>query len=221
MVKTTFLRIFLGIFVILSLLSLMATSKVPSNAMISNDYHISFNQSSLSMNLTLSMKQGEIIEYNISITNLNTSLTIVIEIHNPAGRLWGMFLEERTQYTIAKQNNVFSSFQLLVNHVSNYTVVHVNRTIGEYTLAFHNSHMHVEPEPETHFTCLIINGLHGSPINYGISTSPSATGHNHNAGGSSKSINYPVVESILLLAVIGRCLVVYRQNRQNNSFMHF
>ncbi|OLS22830.1 MAG: hypothetical protein HeimC3_27730 [Candidatus Heimdallarchaeota archaeon LC_3] len=120
------------------------------------DYRVQFNPEDVLMNTTLMMTRGNIIEKNITITDENKTLTLVTEILRQTGRLWGLYIENSSFYYNAKETQNYAGFEKLMDHVSNYTVKHVTKIPGDYVLAFHDSHLH--EEPDTHFNTLVLRG---------------------------------------------------------------
>ncbi|MHA1990915.1 MAG: hypothetical protein ACW981_08230 [Candidatus Hodarchaeales archaeon] len=126
----------------------------------SHEYGVMFNPEDVLMNITQTMVRNDTLEYDITINEGNSSLTLVTEILHHTGRLWGVYIENSSLYYQYKEANDFKNLDFkLMDHVSNYTVKHVTKSPGSYVLALHNSHMHTEPD--THFNLLVLNGTLG------------------------------------------------------------
>jgi hypothetical protein len=137
-----------------------------------NHYQVPFTKNDISMELSLSMKNGDIKEFNVSITPENASMTIIIEVTPNSGSLWGVYLENHSHYYSVKNTTIDPTYfcssgvrlycTKIVDHVTYYTVKHITRPISaEYTLAIYNTHAH--EEPDTKFTFIILKGFLGTP----------------------------------------------------------
>ena len=137
------------------------TLQVNANSNISpnQNYRVQFDSEDVLLNTTQMMTRGDIVEINITITGNNTTLTLITEILNNSGRLWGLYIENASYYYSSKETEHYAGFVKLMDHVSNYTVKHVIKTPGDYVLAFHDSHLH--EEPDTYFNTLVLNGTFG------------------------------------------------------------
>ncbi len=156
--------------IILIFVSIFSGSQLAVNAGRQSDsddyYRVQVDPEDVLMNLTLEMKRGDIIEYNITITNANSSLTLICEILDEAsGRLWTVYIEKADVYYAAKKTESYADFERLMDHVSNYTVKHVTRSSGDYVLAFHQGMLH--EEPDVRFNFLVLNGTVGIETHIG------------------------------------------------------
>lgn len=128
-----------------------------------NHYEVNLTQADVLINQTITMKRGDLVEINISITDTNTSLTVIVDILNDSGRLWGLYIEPLNQYYKAKAADSFKNFDKLMDHVTIYTVVHLTLDPRKYVLALHDSHAH--QEPDTTFNLLVVKGHIGQETN--------------------------------------------------------
>ena len=123
----------------------LIVNAIPST-LTTGGYRVNFNDNDVLLNITKIMKQGDIEEYNFTVTADNASLTLIIEILHQSGRLWGLYIENSTEYFEAKAAGSYANFDKLMDHVSNYTVAHWTGSPAEFVLAFHNSHLHAMPD---------------------------------------------------------------------------
>ena len=84
------MTIFFALLIIIPVSVLQINAKVIQHE---HAYRVMFNQEDLLMNITQTMKDGEILEYNITLTEDNSSLTLITEILNHTGRLWAVYVE--------------------------------------------------------------------------------------------------------------------------------
>ncbi|MFQ5976652.1 MAG: hypothetical protein ACE5OZ_00820 [Candidatus Heimdallarchaeota archaeon] len=146
-------------------------------------YRVEFSPDAVSMNLTIMMRRGEIKEFNVSVENDNSSMTLIIEILHDSGRLWGLYFEENTTYYAAKTSGVYSSLTKLMDHVTVYTTVHITRTPEvPHVLALHDAHMH--EEPDAYFNLLVLKGHSGVQTHI----VPNIASHDHDNQSTQKDL---------------------------------
>lgn len=130
------------------------------------DFHINYSSEQVSSSYQITMKDGEIKEYNVSITDVNSTMSVIVEILDNSGPLWGLYLEKASIYyslnhSLAELDSCCTKY---ADHVSLYTNIHINlEKDSNYVLAFYNTHGHLSPD--TYFNATILNGLVGSPFN--------------------------------------------------------
>ena len=144
------------------------------NADTDAHYQISYSENDVSMKVSnIQIPLGGALEINVSITNINKSMTIIIEVAKNGGTVWGLYLENQSTYYNAKNSTdpqLFSTNGLsqcctkLLDHVTYYATKHINRSIGEnYVLALYNTHLHEETTAV--FNIIILKGLLGEEVN--------------------------------------------------------
>jgi hypothetical protein len=129
---------------------------------IDNDqsYKLIFDSEDVSMEISLELELGEHIEFPVSITDENSSLTLIVEINNNSGPLWGVYLEKKLVLENALQEKSFGCCTKYADHVSVYSISHILTPIGsDYLLGFENFLGH--PSIATNFTATLLKGEHG------------------------------------------------------------
>ena len=177
--------------------------------LVTADYSVPYTADMVSFQTDLTMTKGQIIEYNVSITDKNSTMTLIVQVFNNTGPLWGMFLVQASVYYPLHHSlaGLTECCQMLVNHASGYTVVHLlEQPNPNYVLAFYDTHGH--PVQDTTFKATLLYGIHGSQTN--ITSGPSP------AQELFLFLVMPVA-TIFLFGSIGIHLLRQRKRKKNNQ----
>ena len=133
----------------------------PISISISQGYRVPYNQNQVSLDLDITLELKEIKEFNISITDENSSLTAIIEILDNSGPLWGFFIEKTSNYPFNHDLvQLQSCCTKYADHASVYNVIHIlNEPNPNYILAFYDTHIHYANA--THFRAIFLKGFVG------------------------------------------------------------
>ena len=130
-------------------------------------YRADLSSAEILVNKTYLMKVGDISEINLTFTNENKTFTLIVEVLNHTGRLWGVFFENATPYYQAKAANSYKNFLKVMDHVTVYQLKYFSVAPGDYVIALHDSHAH--EEPDTHFNLLVVKDQVGVETNISLS----------------------------------------------------
>lgn len=110
----------------------------------SSDF-INYSPDDVALKLDLSIQGHDFYEVNVTITQVNQSMTLISQISS--GKIWGVYLEPRYNYYYEKERvpdpSVFCGAHALIGDqllvgADYYSTAHVSRLLGDYTLAIYN-----------------------------------------------------------------------------------
>jgi hypothetical protein len=184
MSKRNYLPVLTIIFVLLMIFSpsLYKITGHGGNSGSSDDhYQVPYSDNDVSMKIErIEISLGSSVEYNVSITEENKTMTIIVAVHRNTGSLWGLYFENISTYYTAKNGSldpqIFCSTDLstccqkIFDHVDYYASTHITRPVGEsYVIALYNTHFH--DEETAVFDLTILSGHIGEETK--IQTPPS------------------------------------------------